>query len=92
MTTFYKLRHKPSGLFFKPTNYPTKLNLSENGKTYNRRPTLRYLGKQINIAENPKYNARQYGSMEYLTEDVIPDRWEIVKYEVVEVESIPCEP
>lgn len=44
--TFFKIRHKPSGLYFRPSasNY-LKSNLSKNGKVYYRKPSLSYLGK-----------------------------------------------
>lgn len=31
---FFKIRHVPSGLFYKPSKHRSKKNLSKNGKTY----------------------------------------------------------
>lgn len=39
MAKFYKIRHKPTGLFFKAG----VCNLSLTGKVYPRKPSLRYL-------------------------------------------------
>lgn len=36
MTEFYKIKHKPTGLFYKPGI----TNLSKQGKTYSRKPSF----------------------------------------------------
>lgn len=60
MTTVYRIRHKPTGMYFCPsreikvkllnsrgeteTRY-VKSNLSKTGKTYLRKPTLKQIGR-----------------------------------------------
>lgn len=39
-TSFWKLRHKPTGLFYKPSVHRSKANLTKDGKVYNKRPSL----------------------------------------------------
>ena len=41
-TTFYKIKHKASGLFYRPAGTKTS-NLSKVGKSYSRKPTLRMI-------------------------------------------------
>lgn len=37
----YKLKHKPSGLFYRPGNgFEEKINLSKRGKTYKKAPAV----------------------------------------------------
>jgi hypothetical protein len=35
----YKIKHKPTGMFFKPSKYPSHHNLSKTGKVYHKRIT-----------------------------------------------------
>ena len=46
---FYKIKHKPTGLFYKPGT----TNLTETGKTYAKKPTLKFiiLGGNFRISE-----------------------------------------
>lgn len=39
----YKIKHIPTGLFFKPSVYRNKSNLSKNGKIYTSKPSLKWL-------------------------------------------------
>ena len=53
----YRIKHIPSGLYFKPSYQKTinqnghrcwvKSNLSKLGKVYNKMPTLKYIGEGI---------------------------------------------
>lgn len=77
MKKLYKLRHKSTGLFFKQSKYGSKANLSENGKTYDKMPSLSYLGSFIRTHDGIVY--------------VVPTEWEIVVYTVQETETIQFE-
>lgn len=35
---FYKIRHNPTGLYYKPSTHGSKSNLSKLGKVYQRQP------------------------------------------------------
>lgn len=72
MQIFYKLKHIPTGLFFKPSaaNYK-KENLSKIGKVYQKKPSLSYIGRRFYI-ENK------------VLVDFVRDDWRIVKYTVLE--------
>jgi hypothetical protein len=78
MTTFYKIRHKPTGLFFKPgAGYSYLPNVSVKGKVYHRKPTLKYLGKTIKFP--PVQSTHRLSVVPVVLTD-----WEIVTYNVVE--------
>lgn len=90
----YKIRHTPSGLYFKPSRhtYLEKTNLSEKGKIYTSKPTLKFLGKRINIntlqANSIYYesvNKRRERRQHYL--NIVEEEWEIVKFNLVENKS-----
>ena len=46
---FYKIKHKPTGLFYKPGT----TNLTETGKTYAKKPTLKIIiwGGNFRVSE-----------------------------------------
>lgn len=73
MDVAYRIRHRPTGLYFCPSgNSYTKHNLSRNGKLYiNRRPNLGYLGNKVYLDAN-------------VLTDVVLEDWEIVTYDLVE--------
>jgi len=80
--TFFKLRHIPTGLFFKPSKYGSRSNLSDKGKTYNAKPSLGYLGKTYHYPVDVGYPS-------YISREVIPSEWEVVEYQVTEVRTFP---
>jgi len=41
---FYKIRHKASGLFYKPSKDTHDINLSKLGKIYARQPNKKHMG------------------------------------------------
>ena len=54
--TLYKIRHKPTGLFYHPVKgrYSSKTNLSKNGKVYFRKPSFAHIGHGYHISEVTK--------------------------------------
>ena len=65
----YKLKHIPSGLFFKPYRFSYKgicKNLHKDGKVYTRKPHLGYLGDHVRDAEGSKL-------------DIVAEDWEVVE-------------
>jgi len=75
----YKLRHKPSGLFFCPSRHPYKVNLSKTGKVYHCRPTaaLRYM--EVNgFYHHPNGNR----GWNYDVKPFIEEEWEIIELQV----------
>lgn len=85
----FKLRHIPTGLFFKPKKFRLPSNLSKDGKIYKTRPGLKYLDKSILIM-NP---AHKGGYDPYIPKTIemkiIPLDWEVVEYSVVAIGSFP---
>lgn len=71
--TFYKIRHKPTGLFFKPSRHRSKTNLSKKGKIYERKPSMGWLGFTYH---HPAPGTRDG----YESRRVEPGEWEIVEY------------
>lgn len=84
---FYKIRHKPSGLFYKPSK--GGLNVSRLGKVYNQKPSLkRYQFEKIlmgigTIGCSKTYTSAGQGAPIYFTFD--SSSWEIVEYQTREL-------
>lgn len=76
-TLFYKLYHRPTGLFFRPTRGLDKNNLSKEGRAYGSKPSIHRVG-------NVFYNGHRN------VEDVCAEDWEIHVYETILKEVIPC--
>lgn len=76
--TFYKLRHKPSGLFFRGYETGKQTNLSKIGKVYQTKPSLAYV-KDGYYDKDKKY-------ITYVGRECIED-WEIVEYRAVEIDG-----
>ena len=73
----YKLRHKPTGLFFIHYETRHKRNLSASGKVYTHRPSLSYVAYG--------YRDEQSKFVKYTTKSQVSDEWEIVQYELKEI-------
>lgn len=43
MITFYRLKHLPTGLYFKPYRTPWSPNLGKSGKVYSKKPSFSYV-------------------------------------------------
>lgn len=84
-TTFYKIRHKASGLFYRPTG-PKTSNLSKVGKSYSRKPSLRMIqGLHITKKQNDEIFGGAGWLMRYSTLYHIGcniNDFEVVEYEV----------
>jgi hypothetical protein len=90
----WKIRHKPTGLFFKPSGNGhqwEKSNLGKQGKLYERsKPTLkkvrgrisvsRTLVEKLGLVVEPK--KAEWHTNYLITKE---DDWEVVEYELVEV-------
>lgn len=70
--TFWRIRHIPTGLYFKPSVYRSKTNLSERGKVYTRKPGIGILGK---VYHHP------VSRYKYETRAVVLSEWEVVEYQ-----------
>lgn len=84
---FYKIRHKETGLFYRPNqgSYSGKTNLSKNGKVYQSKPSFKHLiGNYYHpLAKNEKPN--QWERFEI--RPFIPEEWEIIEYSEVATEQ-----
>lgn len=80
---FYKIKHGPTGLFYKPGSGVPKTNLSKRGKVYQQRPTavLTY------ILKCGYYHPKD--SHEYNPKVTIPDSSE---FEIIEFTGEPVSP
>ena len=76
---FYKIRHKPTGLFFKPNNQ--SVNLSKKGKVYENKPGLNRLPKNWRTGYY-RITIRDNGRRVVIY--VPPEDFEIVEYNVTE--------
>lgn len=86
-TRFWKIRHKPTGLFYKPSKFGSRSNLSPVGKVYARRPAPGHIGGVT--VRNPEGGSLYYGREAYMTLPGGRKDLEIVEYEVREVKSDP---
>jgi hypothetical protein len=80
----YKIRHIPTGLYFKPNSNPyRKSSLSKDGKVYHKKPNLKVFLKcgyyhptgkcwSSGMTSKDLYEHRQY----------VPEEWEIVELKV----------
>jgi hypothetical protein len=46
---FYRLRHKPTGLYYKPKRKSWDGNLSRKGKVYTVKPSLNHVGLWVDL-------------------------------------------
>jgi hypothetical protein len=80
---YYKLRHIPTGLFYRPTDYRKKSNLSKSGKIFIVKP-------ELTLREGP-YSF--YKNLNFIKLPIILDEWQIISYKVKiqSIEDIPKE-
>lgn len=71
----YKIRHKPTGLFFRPAKDGP--NVSTRGKLYEKRPTLKWLGGILHWPKGEKLTVPKY---QCESRKVVLSEWEIVEY------------
>lgn len=84
---FYRIKHKPTGLFFSPSRYPYSRRLTNRGKVYGRKPTalfnsLNKSGGKIEIGNQRKYNPSNK------TLNVENGDFEIVTYKLCEDDTV----
>lgn len=73
----YRLKHKPTGLYFKPSRYGSKSNLSKNGKVYSQIPSMSYVKNGYHHPLKQKWPKPNYEMRNY-----IPQDWEIEEVKV----------
>jgi len=72
---FYKILHKPTGLFYRPYAGPHAPNLvKRQGKVYERKPKIKQLGATY------KHPAEDYPYFE--RKEIIEEEWEVLEFEV----------
>lgn len=90
-TIVYKLRHKPTGLFYQPLKgrwHKDKSNLSKRGKLYETKQYPKDLhrgGTAMSMASRKEfgYPSKQEGYSDYL--ETQETDWEVVKFKLIEV-------
>jgi hypothetical protein len=92
--TFYKLRHIPTGKFYKPASGYTwqKNNLSPTGKTYNKKAinfsTVSRLHVPVDfLPEKP--DVSRSGHYKTKVVETLPTEWEWVEFTVIEKQTSP---
>lgn len=79
----FKLRHKGTGLFFKPNGASS--NVSKGGKIFDSPPS-----RKSSIAINHTL-AKELGiecNSYYVSWDTALDEWEVVAYELIEIKKV----
>lgn len=87
MNKLYRLRHKPTGLFFASAmGACRKNNLKKVGKAYEKIPNLSYLGRNLFVGASvvKKYNISAIQEYRNYVIPVVLSDWEIVEYELIE--------
>jgi hypothetical protein len=88
--TIWKIRHKPTGLFYKPSCRGSKTQLSPTGKLYEaRKPTLKSVGRFIHVRkeqlDGTSCKVEETGKYWHEARmPIVADDWEIVRYKMVE--------
>jgi hypothetical protein len=85
-TRFWKIRHKLTGLFYKPSKYRSKANLSAKGKTYSKRPSLKMTCGVAMV--DPDVQQPKWGNP--ILKSVPLSEMEIVEYVVIESATLPA--
>lgn len=83
----YKIRHKSSGLYYKPSK-DTGINLSKKGKVYTKKPSLKaFRGSQVVLGFVVPGRAKKLGDDDNTVIEGIVNEfdWELVGYEVNEI-------
>lgn len=85
MEKFFKIRHKLTGFFYKPSRHPWKNNLSKLGKVYPRKPTFKHLKGLIYLGFAEFEGKYILLEVKDSLQKFNPADWEIVEYSVKEV-------
>lgn len=89
--TFYKLRFKPNGKFYKPATGYRKTNISKQGKVYSKKSinfgyvTTIYVSIDADTCGRENISRNTYQKIIRTT----PEDWEWVEYNVVQGEISP---
>lgn len=78
MNKFYKIKHLPTGLYFRPSRYRNNSNLSKKGKVYQQKPNLAWLKYGYYHPDDVK---NSYSRPRH-TRPYIESEWEIVEIEL----------
>ena len=74
----WRLKHIPTGLYFKPSKHRNKSNLSKKGKVYTSKPTIKWCGGAYHHPDDmPKHSIGRCP-----TRKVIESEWEAERVEV----------
>ena len=74
----WRLKHIPTGLYFKPSKHRSKSNLSKKGKVYTSKPTIKWCGRVYHHPDDmPRHSIGHCP-----TRKVIESEWEAEKVEV----------
>ena len=72
---FYKILHKPTGLYYKPSRHGSPANLSKKGKVYERKPSLGWLGFMYT-------HPTPGGPRGVENRRVVASEWEVIEFKV----------
>lgn len=84
---FFKIRHIPSGLFFKPSKDTRDINLSKKGKVYQRKPSAKaYSSLKVRLGFGEVGSTAKDGKNDILVDFDIKD-WQVIKYTTYETKD-----
>lgn len=90
MDKFYKIRHKATGLFFKPSSDTFGINLSKQGKVYGRKPPLKsFIDSKFRLGFGKIGQKRDYRTPKEteIIEIFNLQDWELVEFYTVSKET-----
>jgi hypothetical protein len=80
MPTFYTIKHKATGLYFKPANDTRGINVSKKGKVYNRKPSIHtYDGMRLRMGFGEIGRTWHFNDIEILV-DWNRDDWDLIEH------------
>ena len=75
----WRLKHIPTGLYFKPSKHRSKSNLSPKGKVYTIKPTCKWMGRHYHHPDDVpchsigKIPVRKVINSEWIAEEIVLD-------------------
>lgn len=85
MSSFWKIKHKETGLFYKPAGDYPKNSLSKKGKVYHKKPSLLHINHGYHrIIDKKSYFIKTSDWTDHQKFDWTGEIFEIVEFKVLE--------
>ena len=79
----YKVLHIPTGMYYKPSKYPSHSNLSKTGKVYHTKPNIEsFLSYAGRMTYNHPLKSKNWNSPSYESRSTKLEDWKIIEGEI----------